>query len=76
MMFSGFCQSGRKNFAGSTIGSVGKTQEMLDFCSNHNIISDIELIKIHDINLAYEPLLKGDEKYRFAIDIASLKSEV
>ena len=64
---------GRKNFAGSTIGSIRETQEMLDFCGEHNITSDIELINIQDINTAYERLLKGDVKYRFVIDMNSLK---
>jgi len=64
----------RKNFAGSTIGSIAETQEMLDFCGEHNITSDIELINIRDINNAYERLLKGDVKYRFVIDMASLKN--
>ena len=66
----------RKNFAGSTIGSIAETQEMLDFCGEHNITSDIELIKIQDINNAYERLLKGDVKYRFVIDMASLKAQI
>ena len=64
---------GRISFAGSTIGSIGETQEMLDFCSKHNITADIELINIDQINDAYERLLKGDVKYRFVIDMASLK---
>ncbi len=64
----------RKNFAGSTIGSIAETQEMLDFCGQHNITADIELIKIQDINNAYERLLKGDVKYRFVIDMATLKA--
>lgn len=64
----------RKNFAGSTIGSIQETQEMLDFCGKHNITADIELINIQDINTAYERLLKGDVKYRFVIDMTSLKS--
>ena len=64
----------RKNFAGSTIGSIAETQEMLDFCGKHNITADIELINIQDINNAYERLLKGDVKYRFVIDMASLKN--
>ena len=63
----------RKNFAGSTIGSIRETQEMLDFCGKHHITSDIELINIQDINTAYDRLLKGDVKYRFVIDMASLK---
>ena len=64
---------GRKSFAGSTIGSIAETQEMLDFCGQHNIVSDIELINIQAINEAYDRLLKGDIKYRFVIDMASLK---
>ena len=64
----------RRSFAGSTIGSIRETQEMLDFCGRHNITADIELISIQDINNAYERLLKGDVKYRFVIDMASLKN--
>lgn len=63
----------RRSFAGSTIGSIAETQELLDFCGKHNIAADIELINIQDINNAYERLLKGDVKYRFVIDMASLK---
>jgi len=63
----------RINFAGSTIGGIAETQEMLDFCSKHNITADIELINIQQINEAYERLLKSDVKYRFVIDMASLK---
>jgi uncharacterized zinc-type alcohol dehydrogenase-like protein len=63
----------RRSFAGSTIGSIGETQEMLDFCGKHNIVADIEMINIQQINEAYERLLKGDVKYRFVIDMASLK---
>jgi uncharacterized zinc-type alcohol dehydrogenase-like protein len=66
--------SGRRSFAGSAIGSIAETQEMLDFCGKHNITSDIEMINIQQINEAYERLLKGDVKYRFVIDMASLKS--
>ncbi|WP_394678694.1 NAD(P)-dependent alcohol dehydrogenase [uncultured Sphingobacterium sp.] len=65
---------GRKSFAGSAIGGIAETQEMLDFCGQHNITSDIELINIDYINEAYERLLKGDVKYRFVIDMASLKN--
>ena len=65
---------GRKSFSGSTIGSIAETQEMLDFCSKHQITSDIEMLNIQDINEAYERLLKGDIKYRFVIDMASLKN--
>jgi alcohol dehydrogenase (NADP+) len=63
----------RRNFAGSMIGGIAETQEMLDFCGKHNIVSDIEMINIQHINDAYERLLKGDVKYRFVIDMASLK---
>jgi uncharacterized zinc-type alcohol dehydrogenase-like protein len=63
----------RRNFAGSTIGGIAETQEMLDFCGKHNIVADIEMINIQQINEAYERLLKGDVKYRFVIDMASLK---
>ncbi len=65
---------GRKSFAGSMIGGIAETQEMLDFCAEHNIVSDIEMIDIRQINEAYERLLRGDVKYRFVIDLASLKS--
>jgi uncharacterized zinc-type alcohol dehydrogenase-like protein len=65
---------GRKSVAGSLIGGIAETQEMLDFCGEHNIVSDIELIKIQDINIAYERMLKSDVRYRFVIDMASLKS--
>lgn len=65
---------GRKSFAGSAIGGIAETQEMLDFCGKHNITADIEMINIKQINEAYERLLKGDVKYRFVIDMASLKS--
>ena len=64
---------GRKSVAGSLIGGIAETQEMLDFCGEHNIVSDIEVIKMQDINTAYERLLKSDVKYRFVIDMASLK---
>ena len=66
--------SERKSFSGSMIGGIRETQEMLDFCGKHHITSDIELIRIQDINKAYERLLKGDVKYRFVIDMASLKA--
>jgi uncharacterized zinc-type alcohol dehydrogenase-like protein len=64
---------GRKSVAGSAIGGIAETQEMLDFCGEHGITSDIEMIKIQDINGAYERMLKSDVKYRFVIDMASLK---
>ncbi|HVU07181.1 MAG TPA: NAD(P)-dependent alcohol dehydrogenase [Verrucomicrobiae bacterium] len=63
----------RRNFAGSAIGGIRETQEMLDFCAEHGIVSDIEIIAISQINQAYERLLKGDVKYRFVIDMATLK---
>jgi alcohol dehydrogenase (NADP+) len=63
---------GRKSVAGSVIGGIAETQEMLDFCGEHGITSDIEVIKIQDINAAYERMLKSDVKYRFVIDLASL----
>ena len=63
----------RRSFAGSMIGGLPETQEMLDFCGKHNIVSDIEIISIQQINEAYDRLLKGDVKYRFVIDMASLR---
>lgn len=63
----------RRSIAGSLIGGVAETQEMLDFCAKHGIVSDIELIPIQQINEAYERMLRGDVKYRFVIDSASLK---
>lgn len=64
---------GRKSVAGSLIGGIAETQEMLDFCGKHNIVSEIEIINMQDINKAYERMLKSDVKYRFVIDMASLK---
>lgn len=66
---------GRKSVSGSAIGGIAETQEMLDFCGKHGITSDIELIPIQKINEAYERLLKSDVKYRFVIDMASLKQQ-
>ena len=66
---------GRRKLAGSIIGSIAETQEMLDFCGRNNITSDVEIIPIQKVNEAYERLLKSDVKYRFSIDMASLKSE-
>jgi uncharacterized zinc-type alcohol dehydrogenase-like protein len=66
---------GRKRIAGSLIGGIKETQEMLDFCGEHNIVSDIEMINMDEINTAYERMLKSDVKYRFVIDMESLKSE-
>ncbi len=63
---------GRKSIAGSLIGGLPETQEMLDFCAEHNIVADIEIIRMDEINDAYERMLKGDVRYRFVIDMASL----
>lgn len=62
----------RRSLVGSLIGGIPETQEMLDFCGKHNIMSDIELIPIQDVNKAYERVLKSDVKYRFVIDMKSL----
>jgi len=66
---------GRRSLSGSPIGGIAETQEMLDFCGKHNITADVEVIPIQRVNEAYERLLKADVKYRFSIDMASLKSE-
>jgi uncharacterized zinc-type alcohol dehydrogenase-like protein len=66
---------GRHSLSGSAIGGVAETQEMLDFCGKHNITSDVEVIPIQKVNEAYQRLLKSDVKYRFSIDMASLKAE-
>jgi uncharacterized zinc-type alcohol dehydrogenase-like protein len=65
----------RRSLSGSPIGGLLETQEMLDFCGKHNITADVEVIPIQKVNQAYERLLKSDVKYRFSIDMASLKSE-
>jgi uncharacterized zinc-type alcohol dehydrogenase-like protein len=65
----------RRSLSGSPIGGIPETQEMLDFCGKHGIISDVEVIPIQKVNEAYERLLRSDVKYRFSIDMASLKSE-
>jgi uncharacterized zinc-type alcohol dehydrogenase-like protein len=65
----------RRHLAGSLIGGISETQEMLDFCAEHGITSDIEMIRIQDIDTAYDRMLKSDVKYRFVIDMASLKEE-
>lgn len=62
----------RRNFAGSLIGGISETQEMLDFCAGHNITADVEVIPIQKINEAYERMLRSDVKYRFSIDMSSL----
>lgn len=66
---------GRRSISGSPIGGIAETQQMLDFCGKHNITSDVEVIPIQKVNEAYERLLKADVKYRFSIDMASLKTE-
>jgi uncharacterized zinc-type alcohol dehydrogenase-like protein len=63
---------GRRQIGGSMIGGIKETQEMLDYCAEHNIVSDIELINIKEINTAYERMIKNDVKYRFVIDMATL----
>jgi len=70
---SGVLIGGRKSLSGSLIGGIAETQEMLDYCGQHNITCDIELIPIQKINAAYERLLKNDVKYRFVIDMQSLR---
>ncbi|HEY3588746.1 MAG TPA: NAD(P)-dependent alcohol dehydrogenase [Buttiauxella sp.] len=65
---------GRRSIAGSCIGGIKETQEMLDFCGEHGIVSDIEMINMQEINEAYERMLKSDVKYRFVIDMATLKA--
>ena len=64
---------GRRSIAGSLIGGIKETQEMLDFCGKHNIVSEIEMIDMQDINKAYERMLESDVRYRFVIDMKSLK---
>jgi uncharacterized zinc-type alcohol dehydrogenase-like protein len=66
---------GRKSLSGSLIGGIAETQEMLDFCAEHNITSDVEVIPIQKINEAYGRMVKSDVKYRFSIDMSSLKAE-
>jgi uncharacterized zinc-type alcohol dehydrogenase-like protein len=63
---------GRHSLAGSCIGGIRETQEMLDFCGQHKIVCDIETIPIQDVNQAYERVIKSDVRYRFVIDMASL----
>ena len=65
----------RRSLSGSNIGGIAETQEMLDFCGKHNITADVEVIPIQKVNEAYERLSKADVKYRFSIDMASLKSK-
>jgi uncharacterized zinc-type alcohol dehydrogenase-like protein len=62
----------RRNYAGSVIGGIKETQEMLDFCAKHNIVPEIEVIDSSQVNQAYERILKSDVRYRFVIDMATL----
>jgi uncharacterized zinc-type alcohol dehydrogenase-like protein len=64
---------GRRSLSGSPIGGLPETQEMLDFCGKHNVTADVEVIPIQQVNEAYDRLLKSDVKYRFSIDMGSLK---
>ncbi|KYF94104.1 hypothetical protein BE20_07485 [Sorangium cellulosum] len=66
---------GRRSLSGSNIGGIAETQEMIDFCTANDITADVEIIPIQKVNEAYERLLKSDVKYRFSIDMASLRSE-
>jgi uncharacterized zinc-type alcohol dehydrogenase-like protein len=65
----------RRSLSGSNIGGIAETQEMLDFCGKHNITADVEVIPIQKVNAAYERMSRADVKYRFSIDMASLKSQ-
>jgi uncharacterized zinc-type alcohol dehydrogenase-like protein len=65
----------RRSLSGSNIGGIAETQEMLDFCGKHNITADVEVIPIQKVNEAYDGLSRADVKYRFSIDMASLKSQ-
>jgi uncharacterized zinc-type alcohol dehydrogenase-like protein len=62
----------RRSLTGSLIGGIQETQEMLDYCAQHNIVSDVEVVKMSYINEAYKRMLKGDVKYRFVVDMSSL----
>jgi uncharacterized zinc-type alcohol dehydrogenase-like protein len=63
---------GRKSLAGSLIGGIAETQEMLDYCAEHGITSDVEVIPISQVNEAYERMMRSDVRYRFVIDMATL----
>ena len=63
----------RRSIAGSAIGGIAETQEMLDFCGEHGIVADVEMIPIQKVNEAYERMLKSDVRYRFVIDMSSLR---
>jgi alcohol dehydrogenase (NADP+) len=66
---------GRRNLSGSLVGGMAETQEMLDFCGEHNITAEVEIIPIQKVNEAFERLVRSDVRYRFSIGMASLKSE-
>jgi uncharacterized zinc-type alcohol dehydrogenase-like protein len=70
---TGLLVSGRRSLTGSAIGGIAETQEMLDFCGEHGIVADVEMIPIQKVNEAYERMLKSDVRYRFVIDMSSLK---
>ena len=72
-LFGGSLVGGRKSIAGSAIGGIAETQEMIDFCAEHGIVADVEMIGMQQVNEAYERLLKNDVKYRFVIDMATMK---
>ena len=63
---------GRRSLSGSLIGGIKETQEMLDFCAEHNIVSEIELIPVQQVNVAYERMMKNDVRYRFVLDMKTL----
>ena len=71
-MHGGLLLANRRRVAGSGIGGIAETQEMLDFCAEHGIVCDIEMIDMKDVNPAYDRVVKGDVKYRFVIDMATL----
>jgi uncharacterized zinc-type alcohol dehydrogenase-like protein len=65
--------AGRRNLVGSLVGGIQETQEMLDFCAEHGVVADIETIPMQDIQVAFDRMVRNDVKYRFVIDMASLK---
>jgi alcohol dehydrogenase (NADP+) len=74
-LFGGLLLFGRRSISGSNFGSIAQTQEMLDFCGQHGITADVEVIPIQKVNEAYDRLARADVRYRFSIDMASLASE-
>ena len=73
--FGPVVMTSRREIAGSLIGGIKETQEMLDFCGQHNLTADVEVIPIQKVNEAYERLVRSDVKYRFCIDMASLRAQ-